>query len=250
MTKLNQVIAIEKGVKARAHSLISELFKTIQKPVLFDGATRVYRKKDEDGEDLPAERKVIQFRVQDILGSVRMSVGHLMDVTAQKEIANCSAQASVRIDGAAVLPPLPVTTLLFLEKQLTDLRTFAAALPVLDISEAWKRDESAGVWRTETAATTRTKKVQKPLVLYPATPEHPAQTQIVTEDVIAGYWETVKQSAAIPATEKEKIIARIDKLLVAVKEAREEANSIDANTRPQLGALVFNYLLDGTVVAE
>lgn len=241
--KLNQIIAVEKGVKSRAHALISEHYKVIQKPTLFDGATRTYRKKDEDGEDLPSEKKVVQFRVQDILGSVRLSIGELMDITAQKEIANTKAEAPVVIDGVTIIPALPVTTLLFLEKQLTDLRTFASNLPVLDIAEEWTHDENAGLWRTDKVETTRTKKVQKALVLYPATVEHPAQTQIVTEDVIAGFWATVKQSAAMPSPKKEEIIKRIDRLLIAVKEAREAANSIDATVKPQVGSLVFDYLL-------
>jgi len=45
MTKLNQVIAVEKGVKSRDHSEVSALYKLAQKPELFNGANRVFRKK-------------------------------------------------------------------------------------------------------------------------------------------------------------------------------------------------------------
>jgi hypothetical protein len=243
MSKLNQVIAIEKGVKARAHSVISDLFKVLQKPDLFNGAVRSYQKKDDDGEDLPGEKKHVQFRVQDVIGTVRISAAELIDTTVQKDIANTGAKAAVTVDGSQILPELPVSTLLFLEKQLTDLRTFVDAIPVLDNSESWTLDANSGLYRTDAVQTSRTKKINRPLVLYPATPEHPAQTQIVTEDVIAGFWSTIRQSAAMPKPEKEAISGRIEKLLIGVKEARESANDTDAGAKPAIGAAVFEYLL-------
>lgn len=241
-TKLNQVIAIEKGVKSRAYAVISELVKTIQKAELFNGVARTYQPKTEDGETLPPERKHVQFNVKDILGSLRLSQSDLYDTTAQKDIANTAARANVLVDGDEVLPELPVTTLLFLEKQLTDLRTFVDALPVLDSSEAWEYDPNSGLQKAVPVQTARTKKEQRALVLYPATDKHPAQTQMVTEDVPAGIWTTVRQSGAMPKPQKEIIANRVEKLLIAVKEARERANDIDASAKPQIGARVFNYL--------
>lgn len=242
MTKLNQVIAIEKGVKSRAYAQLSDMNKIIQKPDLFNGGVRTYLKKDEDGEDLPSERKHVQYLIRDIIGAVRIGISELVDVTAQKDIANTKALSAVIVDGTEVLPPVPVTTLLFLEKQLTDLRTFVANIPVLDNSETWHLDENSGLYRTDATQTHRTKKVVKPIVLYPATPEHPAQTQLVTEDVIAGFWNTVRQSAAMPKPEKEKIAERVEKLLIAVKEARERANDTEANDKPSIGSAVFGFI--------
>jgi hypothetical protein len=243
-TKLNQVIATEKGIKARAHGVLSELYKTVQKPDLFNGLTRTYLKKDDEGEDLPSERKHIQSRIQDVLGTARMSQSELFDVTAQKDIANTAAKASVTVDGQLILPELPVSTLLFLEKQVTDLRSFVEAIPVLDNSEDWSLDENSGLYKAEPVQTHRTKKSVRPLVLYPATPEHPAQTQLVQEDVIAGFWSTVRQSAAMPKTEKDKIASRVEKLLIGIKEARERANDTDASRKPAIGSAVFEYLLN------
>ena len=243
-TKLNQVIAIEKGIKARAYATVSEEHKRIQKPVLFNGAARQYRPKTEDGEQLPPERQHVQYRVNDILGVVRLSLSDLFDTTAQKDVANSGAKANVEVDGREILPELPVTTLLFLEKQLPALRAFVAELPVLDSAESWSYDNEAGLYKTEAVQTQRTQKVQEPLVLYPATDKHPAQTQMITKDVIAGFWNTVRQSGAMPRPDKERIATRVEKLLIAVKEARERANDTDASIRPQVGAAVFSYLLN------
>jgi hypothetical protein len=240
--KLNAVIAVEKGIKARAHGVLTEQYKTVQKAELFSGLVRVYQKKDDAGEDLPSEKKHVQFRIQDVLATVRLSQSELYDVTAQKDLANTLARAAILIDGKPITPELPVTTLLFLEKQITDLRTFIGSLPVLDVSESWDLDGHSGLYKTEPVGTHRTKKVVRPLVLYPATPEHPAQTQIVQEDVIAGFWNTTRQSAAMPRPEKERIAERAEKLLIAIKEARERANDIEASKKPAIGSAVFEFL--------
>ena len=53
MAKLNQIIAIEKGIKSKSHSEISELYKLVQKPALFNGFSKSYQANDEEnGEKL------------------------------------------------------------------------------------------------------------------------------------------------------------------------------------------------------
>lgn len=243
MAKLNQIIAVEKGIKARAYSELTELNKAAQKAELFNGFSKVYEKKDEDGEDLPSEKKRVQFVAGEVLRAAERAIGEWMDVTARKDWSNAIATADVSVDGKVVLAGVPVTYLLFLEKQLTDMRTFAGNMPVLDEGEAWTRDENSGLYKSDVVSTHRTKKVQKPIVLYPATPEHPAQTQIVTEDVIAGHWKQVKHSGAMPKPERAALLERVEKLLKAVKEAREAANGIDEVPAPAVGQAIFGYLL-------
>lgn len=241
--KLNQIIAIEKGIKSRVYGEITDLNKAIQKPDLFNGFSKQYQKKDEDGEDLPSEKKRVQFLVVDVLRHVERVSTELMDVTARKDWTNCHAKATVVVDGKPLIADVPVSYLLFLEKQLTDMRTFVDNLPVLDEADTWSRDENAGLFKTAEVKTHRTKKVQRPLVLYPATPEHPAQTQLVTEDIIAGFWGQVKTSGAMPKPDKQALAGRVEKLLRAVKEARELANVHDEVSPPAIGPAVFGYLL-------
>jgi hypothetical protein len=245
MTKLNQVIAIEKGVKSRVYSTITELNKASQKPDLFNGFSKTYRQKDEDGEQLPDERKRVQFTVAGILKQVETSLTELMDVTIRKDMTNCTAEASVEVDGQTIIPSVPPTFLLFLEKQLTDMRTFVSALPTLDDAEDWSKDENSGLYKAKESETHRTKKLQKPIVLYDATEKHPAQTQLITEDVIVGWWKHVKQSGGIPRPDKEALAERVEKLLNAVKQAREKANDATVVTAPAVGTAVFGYLLNG-----
>lgn len=243
MAKLNQIIAIEKGIKSRVYGEITNLHKASQKPDLFNGFTKTYQSKEQDGETFPAESKRVQFRVNEVLSSVAHLSTELMEVTARKDWTNCAAKADVVVDGTVVLALVPVSHLLFLEKQLTDIHTFVEKLPVLDESEDWTTDSNSDLFKTQPIQTHRTKKVQKPIVLYNATPQHPAQTQLITEDVIVGYWSQVKASGAMPRSRKQQLLERTEKLLQAVKEAREAANGMDEIKSPSVGDAIFSYIL-------
>ena len=144
---------------------------------------------------LSARRITVRLEATDKASALR-ALAELFDITATKDWANCSARATVVVDGKPLLEDVPATYLLFLEKQLSDLRTFIDKMVELDAGEDWLEDPSTGMYRTEAIKTQRTKKVQRPIVLYDATEHHPAQTQLITEDVVAGYWNTVKYSGA------------------------------------------------------
>ena len=122
-----------------------------------------------------------------------------------------------------------------------DLATFVAKMVELDPGSDWSVDPGTGLFKTEPTATQRTRKVQRPIVLYDATEHHPAQTQLITEDVIAGQWTTVKYSGAIPAPRKKQLLGRIEKLSNAVKFAREQANAAEAPEQ-KLAREVFDHL--------
>ena len=131
--------------------------------------------------------------------------------------------------------------LLFLEKQLTDLHTFVHKLPVLDPSEAWRFDASQDCWASEPAETSKTKKVPRNHVKAEATEKHPAQVEVYHEDIVVGYWKTVKFSGALPAARVRELLERVERLQKAVKMAREEANgAVVENTKS--GDKVFGYL--------
>jgi len=242
MAKLCQIIAVETGLKPKTYAAISALHKIIQKPVLFNGFSKTYQAVGEGDEKLPAESQRVQNSVDAVLNIVSTAQSELFNTTARKDFTNCVAKADVVVEGKVIIKGAPVSYLLFMEKQLNDLRTFAAELPVLDPNEEWKRDENSGLFKAEAVQTHRTKKTQRPIVLYDATERHPAQTQLITEDVIAGFWTTVKQSGAIPKPKKDMLINRIDALSYAVKQAREEANTVEEVNVPDVGKGVFDYL--------
>ena len=242
MTKLNQVIAVEKGIKSRVYADLSALHHSTQKADLFNGFAKQYQPILDDGEQLPPENKKVQLTAEKAIDQTQHLLRDLFDVTATKDWTNCAARASIKIDDKVILEDVPVSYLLFLEKQLTDVRTFIASLPVLDDAENWKQDENSGLYKTAELKTHRTKKVQKAIVLYDATDRHPAQTQLITEDVIAGHWILVKHSGAIARPEKEAIARKVEILLRAIKEAREEANGKVVVPTPDVSKAVFSFI--------
>ncbi|MFJ8748152.1 hypothetical protein ACIREO_02230 [Streptomyces sp. NPDC102441] len=241
MTKLNQIIAVEKGVKSKSLQDITAAHHKVQKPALLAGISRTYQPKDEEGEQLPPESARVQIKAEEALRDMSASLTRLFDVTATKDWANCSARADVTVDGRTVVSEVPVSYLLFLEKQLTDLHTFVKKLPVLDASESWSLDPSTDWWKTDPVRTIRTKKVPRNHVKAEATDKHPAQVDVYYEDVPIGYWTTVKFSGALPARRVNELLERVEKLQHAVKFAREEANGAEVTDR-LVGDAVFGYL--------
>lgn len=227
MTKLNQIIALTAGRKSRAQKEITEVHKMLQKPELLLGINRTYKPVDEEfGEKLPPERKQVQLRVKDAISTVRQELSEMIDIVATQDWANTTAKADVSVDGRVILRDVPVTHLLFLEKQLVDLHTFVDKFPTLDPSERWSYSEDVDCYVSEVSQSIKTKKVMKSHVKYEATKEHPAQVETYNEDQTVGHWSTVKFSGAITAKEKNNLLKRVRDLQEAVKVAREEANSM------------------------
>ncbi len=241
MARLNQIIAVEKGVKSRSFSELTAAHHALLKPAMLAGISRTYQPKDEEGETLPPESVRVQIKAEDMLAETGEILSRLFDVTATKDWANCLAKADVVVDGQVLLTNVPATYLLFLEKQLVDLHTFVKKLPVLDAADSWHVDASADCWATDPVLTVRTKKVPRNHVKAEATDKHPAQVEVYHEDIQIGTWRTVKFSGALPASRVHELLDRVEKLQQAVKFAREEANNQEV-TEIATGAAVFNYL--------
>lgn len=241
MARLNQIVAVEKSIKSRTFQELTEAHHVLQKPALLAGIARTYRPIDEEGEQFPPESTRVQVKGTEVVRRTAEILTRLFDVTATKDWANCVARADVMIDGTVLLADVPVTYLLFLEKQLVDILTFVRKLPTLDAAEVWEFDESVDAWATEPIQTARTKKIPRNHVKAEATEHHPAQVEVYHEDVVVGYWRTVKYSGALPATWVNELVARVEKLQQAVKFAREEANNIEV-AEQAVGERIFNYL--------
>ena len=103
MPRLNQIIAIEKGVKSRVYSRLTALHKIAQKIDPYNGFAKNFRRRDEEGEDYPPERKKVQLIARDLLREVARLQTELFDVTATKDWANCEARADVVVDGQVLI---------------------------------------------------------------------------------------------------------------------------------------------------
>lgn len=244
--KLNQIIAVRKGVQADTHKLITELHRTVQKAPLLSGIARTYEKLNDDDPDLPGESTRVQVVAGTVIQQLALHLGRLFDVNAALDWTNQQAKADLIVDGEVLVADVPATYLLFLEKQLVDVETFIRKLPTLDPSDSWHFDASAGAWATDPVKTTKTSKVMRNHVLAEATDKHPAQVQSYTEDKVVGYWRTVKFSGAMPLGTVAALLARVTKLAEAVKFARENAN-LQPVVDPKPGKAIFDYLFAATM---
>ena len=241
MLKLNQIIAIEKGVKSKSYSELTQANKLLQKNDIFNGFNRSYRKIDDEGEEYPNENKIVQANVNDIVKDISKELIELFDITFTKDIGNTKAFADIKVNGEVLIKNAPSTFILFLEKQLNDIKTFIENIPVLDVSENWKKDESSNLYKSDMIITHKSKKIIKPITLAEATDKHPAQAQLINDDVLVGYWDTNKLSGAMKIQDKKELIDRVDKLIISVKMAREEANSTEIE-KYQVSEKIFTYL--------
>src|SRR5574337_820052 len=224
MAKLNQIVAVEKGLKARTATAITKIYHDLQKPALFAGLSKTYQPKDEEGDKLPAERQLVQLRVDDQLKLAGERLTQLFDVVLTTDSANTQALGTVKVGDAVLLENAPVPFLLFLEKQLLDMRTILSKLPVTDPSELWNVDHATGEYRTDAVQTTRTRKVPRVLEKAPATERHPAQTEVYMIDEVVGTWSTTRLSGAVQEVRRTELVDRINRVIDAVKFAVEEAN--------------------------
>jgi hypothetical protein len=241
MARLNQIIAIEKGIKSRSFQELTEAHHALQRQAQLSGISRTYRPKDEEGEQFPPESTKVQIKAEEIIRQTVDILTKLFDITATKDWTNCKAKADVVVDGQTLLSQVPATYLLFLEKQLVDLHTFVRKLPVLDSAESWSFDPSADAWATEPVQTVKTKKIPRNHVKAEATEKHPAQVEVYYEDVVVGNWRTIKFSGSLPAQRINELLSRVERLQQAVKFAREEANNIEAE-EVKIGEKLFQYI--------
>ncbi len=239
--KLNQVIALVQGKKTKAQNLLTTVHHGWHKDRI-SGINRTYSPLEEGGEIFPAESRVVQIRVQDALRSVQGQLEDFMNLVATQEYANTQAKADIIIDNKPILVGVPISALLFLEKQLIDLRTLAINLPTLSTDRTWSLDEAKNCWVTEAEQTTKTNKKIEVIVKYEATKEHPAQTELVSLDRTVGHWTTIHLSGALPEKERDAIVLRIEKLQDAVKIAREKANDKAVDIITDFGTAVLSYV--------
>lgn len=249
VTLLNQIIAVRAGVRGDVEKKLTKHYHLLQRPELLSGGTRTYTPKDDEGFRYPDETTAVQVKAEQVLREVAADLTKLFDVTAAQDWTNQHARADVVLftskDPVVLLTDVPVSYLMFLEKQLTNIETLIRKLPVLPATESWTFDPASDIYRSEPVGTVKTAKVRRNHQLAPATDRHPAQVESYTEDVPVGTWSTVKHSGALPAKRVNAMLARVTALMEAVKFAREQAN-LEGVTQPDPGRRVFDYLFAPT----
>ena len=242
MPKLNQVNAIVSARKGEVEKTITELYKLIQKDTLFAGRERTYRPTDEvSGQKLPAESQRVQQRADDLIRQAREKWTEVWNLVFTQDVGNQQAKADVVVDGKTILGNVPITFLLYLDKQVNDLETFIGKLPTPDPAEEWTHDPNTGLLRSRATESVKTSKEPTVIVKYEPTKEHPAQTELFTKDIPVGTWTQILYSGSLPADQKNAVLKRVRKLQDAIKVAKEQANLLDVE-RQRAADAVFAFV--------
>lgn len=230
------------GRKSETEKYVTEQYHILKKKEVFNGFEKSYFPYDElNGEKLAKEQLKVQFDANTLINQASEKWIELWDLIATQDYANQTAHADVVVDGKIVIGNVPVTTLLFLEKQVNDLETFVSYLPTPDISETWTFDPNIGMLRSAQSESLRTKKVPGHYTKAEATKEHPAQVEFFYQDVPVGKWIKTNFSSAIPADAKILMLSRLKKLKEAIKLAREEANLLEVNMQ-KIGKPLIDFV--------
>lgn len=249
MPKLNQILAIEKGEKTKVYGDTTKVHHRLEKAELLSGMSRTYRPKEDEGEKFPDEDQKLQVRAQHVIDETLRLLSGYYDIVAQRDWANGIAKSDIVVypgtpQERTLLKDVPAPYLLWLEKQLDDLYTFVSKLPTLPTTENWTWSKEQDCYQAPSVETAKMKKISKPLLMHPATKEHPAQVQLITDDVVIGYWTTVKFSGALPAQQVQEMKGRVKALQEAAKFAREKANSCEA-APVKTGDALLGFLFRG-----
>jgi hypothetical protein len=226
--KLHELIALRKGEVGRSESRLNEIKKRLLKPSIYSGFAKTYEPIDEEGETLPPEFKRVQRNVDSELKDAQESILKLWNTVAAVELGNCEAKEDIVVNGETILEQVPVATLLFLEKQLFHVRTIIEAIPTLSPDYEWKRDENDGLHKTDVVKTHRNVKHTKVITLVQQDEHHAGQATTIEEPKLAGHWNTVQHSGALPEVRKTLLLGRVEDMLDGVQAARARANTSEA----------------------
>ena len=167
-----------------------------------------------------------------------------LDALLQKERTNQDATADIVIDGVKIADSLPATFLLGLESRLKRVRAVYESIPTLPPNIKWEKDETKGddiYSRAHPEEQLKTEKIFKVQVLYDATKEHPAQVEKIPETKNVGVYKKEVWTGLLSPADKSVLLGKIDKLLQAVKKARQRANTTKV-VKTTIGKELFAYI--------
>jgi len=227
--QLHQLLAVEPEIRKNAAGIIQETKKLFSHADYFDGLIKAYVPIVTDEVPVPSEEKKVVTTVPDRLNYTMESVIKSLNAVLSKETTNSSGATALLKIGEKTFGEFSPTALLAMEQQLSQIKEVYLFAPTLDNTKSWEPDTEAGPGFLKTPVTKVYRSLKKPkaIVKYPATKEHPAQTEMVMEDVHVGDYETTYYTGRITSAQKHELLTRVDNLLQAVKRARAQANQAE-----------------------
>lgn len=245
MAKLHELLAAEGTAKTQADKCRSDLLNTFDKKRHLFGEKVVTFQPSADGaQAVTEEQSDLQSTVKTELRWIADIWSKALDAAFQIAESNMGARADVILDnGEVLMRDVPATALLELEKRAGEVHALVTAIPTLDPAKGFKPDpdRGEGIFRAREEVRTRTKKTVRPIVKYEATKEHPAQVDLIQEDIPIGQIRAQEWSGLITPADKADMLTRAEELRRALKTARARANEAPAATM-KIGKSLFGYV--------
>lgn len=249
MSKLHELLAVEGNLENQAEKCRTELIGTTfaNKRHHFTEKRVTFRSNTEGAAEITEEQSDIQTSVRAEIEWISAILAKAMDASHHIDLANTEARADVvtEDDEKTILKNVPSTSLLQLETTLQKVRLLAAAIPTLDPAKGFTQDpqRDPGVFKAREVTKARTKKTPRVMEMSPATKEHPAQVQLLQEDLPVGSILEQEWSSLITPVTKSEILERVDILLRAIKKARARANDLDVSvSENKIGKVLLDYI--------
>jgi len=250
--KLHEVLAAESVASGQADKCRTDLAITFDKKRhLFGEKVVVFRPNAEGEQERIEEQSSLQSTVPTELAWIGGIWAKALDLAYWVDLGNTTARADIVLsDATLIAKDVPATALLQLEKRAAEIHALVSAIPTLDPTKGFAPDpdRGKGVYRSRETRKERTKKDQQPIVLYPATPEHPAQTQLITRDVVTGSIVEREWSGLITPAQKATLIERAEELRQSIKKARARANDVVVPEQ-KIGGAMLDYVF-GALASE
>jgi hypothetical protein len=251
MASLHEILAVETDKEGYFKKAVPELIDLFKNKVQrFQAHSRTLKLLGEEtldkteSEKAESENVCITTTVPAELNYLSKLVADYLDIIAQKDNANCNTKADVIIDDEILLKDIPATTLLSLENKLKYIRQIYEEIPTLQPGVAWEKDLSIGKYvykDVNPEVRAKTKKTFDFKVLVPATDKHPAQIEKWDINVDVGYYTKFRWSGMLSVADKSLLLGRLDKLIQAIKQARQRANEFKI-AQIKLGDIIFKYI--------
>lgn len=244
MSKLHELLAVESNLENQAAKCRSDLSATFEKKRhLFEEKRVTFTPAGEGSQAVTETQSDIQTNVKKELDWVRTHIVKALDASYQVAEANTEARADVTLeDGTVLLTAIPATALLELEKRVAELTALVTAVPTLDPAKGFSTDAARNLYVARVVNKTRTRKEKKVFIKYEATKEHPAQTELLDQDVVVGTIQEQEWSGLITPAEKATLIDRVEILARAVRRARSRANDVEVKSDKRVGAKLLSYV--------
>lgn len=249
--KLHELLAVESQLKGQAQATKNELKSTFEKKrhLFEEKVVKFTPSIEEQGlKETREQQSDLQTTVHKELDWISDIWTKMLDTSLKVQEGCTRAFADVVLDnGTVLMTKIPVLALLELEKRASELQELVSSIPTLDPAKGFKldADRGVGIFVAREVNKTRTRKEAKPLVKYPATKEHPAQTEVVAVDTPIGTITEQEWSGMITPAEKADMLIRVEELRRAVKQARMRANEVVTADTGAIGRRMLNYVFSG-----